>query len=57
MKIWKVDFARGPGPVVVVTGDRHMLRLRRFEGSAIIRLADFLRMFPPETLRPVLTAR
>lgn len=29
---------------LVVTGDRHILRLKRFEVSAIVRLADFLRM-------------
>ena len=33
---------------LIVTGDRHLLKLRRFEGIAIIRLADFLRMFPKE---------
>jgi putative PIN family toxin of toxin-antitoxin system len=32
---------------LVVTGDRHLLRLRRFEGVPIGRLVDFLRMFPP----------
>jgi putative PIN family toxin of toxin-antitoxin system len=31
---------------LIVTGDRHLLRLREFEGISIIRLADFLRMFP-----------
>ena len=33
---------------LVVTGDRHLLKLRRFEGVAIVRLADFLRLFPKE---------
>jgi putative PIN family toxin of toxin-antitoxin system len=33
---------------LIVTGDRHLLKLRRFEGIAIVRLADFLRMFPKE---------
>ena len=32
---------------LVVTGDRHLLKLRRFEGIPIVRLADFLRLFPP----------
>jgi putative PIN family toxin of toxin-antitoxin system len=32
----------------IVTGDRHLLALKRFRGIAIVRLADFLRMFPPE---------
>ena len=33
---------------LVVTGDRHLLTLRRFEGIPIVRLADFLRSFPDE---------
>ena len=33
---------------LVVTGDRHLLKLRRFEGTPIVRLADFLRLFPQE---------
>jgi putative PIN family toxin of toxin-antitoxin system len=33
---------------LVVTGDRHLLKLRRFRGIPIIRLADFLRLFPKE---------
>ena len=33
---------------LVVTGDRHLLRLKRFEGIPIVRLADFLRLFPEE---------
>jgi len=33
---------------LVVTGDRHLLKLRRFQGIPIIRLADFLRLFPKE---------
>jgi putative PIN family toxin of toxin-antitoxin system len=31
---------------LVVTGDRHLLKLKKFQGTPIIRLADFLRMFP-----------
>ncbi len=31
-----------------VTGDRHLLKLRKFQGIPIIRLADFLRMFRKE---------
>jgi len=31
---------------LVVTGDRHLLKLRQFEGIAIVRLADFIRLFP-----------
>jgi putative PIN family toxin of toxin-antitoxin system len=33
---------------LVVTGDRHLLKLRRFEGIPIVRLADFLRLFAKE---------
>lgn len=29
---------------VIVTGDQHLLKLRTFEGIAIVRVADFLRM-------------
>jgi len=34
------------GADLIVTGDRHLLALRKFEGVAIVRLADFLRVFP-----------
>lgn len=30
---------------VIVSGDRHLLRLRTFGNTAILRLADFLRLF------------
>ena len=33
---------------LVVTGDRHLLKLRRFEGIPSVRLADFVRLFPKE---------
>lgn len=33
---------------VIVTGDRHLLKLKKFQGIPIVRLADFLRMFPEE---------
>ena len=33
---------------LVVTGDRHLLKLKRFEGIPIVRLADFLRLFSQE---------
>jgi predicted nucleic acid-binding protein len=36
------------GADLIVTGDRHLLKLREFEGIAIVRLRDFLRMFPVE---------
>ena len=31
---------------VIVSGDRHLLDLKQFEGVPILRLADFLRLFP-----------
>jgi putative PIN family toxin of toxin-antitoxin system len=31
---------------VIVSGDRHLLGLKQFEGVPILRLADFLRLFP-----------
>jgi len=31
---------------LVVTGDRHLLKLKRFENIPIVGLADFLRLFP-----------
>ncbi len=33
---------------LVVTGDHHLLALKEFEGIPIVRLADFLRLFPQE---------
>ena|SRR3989338_6227476 len=33
---------------VIVTGDRHLLRLKKFQGIPVVRLVDFLRMFPEE---------
>ena len=33
---------------LVVTGDRHLLKLKDFRGIPIVRLADFIRMFPEE---------
>ncbi len=31
---------------IVVTGDRHLLKLKKFRSISIIRLVDLLRMFP-----------
>ena len=31
---------------VIVTGDHHLLKLRTFEGIAIVRMADVLRIIP-----------
>lgn len=33
---------------VIVTGDRHILKLKKFQGIPVVRLVDFLRMFPEE---------
>ncbi|MBI5410374.1 MAG: putative toxin-antitoxin system toxin component, PIN family [Nitrospirae bacterium] len=33
---------------LIVTGDQHLLALKEFEGIPVVRLADFLRMFPVE---------
>ena len=33
---------------VIVTGDRHVLKLKKFHDIPIVRLADFLRMFPED---------
>ncbi len=33
---------------VIVSGDRHLLDLKQFEGIPILRLADFLRLFPSD---------
>lgn len=41
-----LECALQAGADLVVTGDRHLLSLKRFEGVPIIRLADFVRMFP-----------
>lgn len=31
---------------VIVSGDRHLRQLKKFQGISIIRLVDFLRLFP-----------
>lgn len=33
---------------VIVSGDRHLLKLKNFQGIPIVRLVDFLRMFPEQ---------
>jgi len=33
---------------MIVSGDRHLLDLKQFEGIPILRLADFLRLFPSD---------
>jgi putative PIN family toxin of toxin-antitoxin system len=41
-----LECAVAAGADLLVTGDRHLLKLRQFEGIPIVRLADFLRLFP-----------
>jgi len=33
---------------LIVSGDRHLRRLKKFQGIPILRLMDFLRLFPAE---------
>ena len=35
---------------LIVSGDRHLRQLKKFQGIPIIRLADFLRLFPDEAV-------
>lgn len=41
-----LECAVAAGADLVVTGDHHLLELRKSRGTAIARVADFLRMFP-----------
>jgi putative PIN family toxin of toxin-antitoxin system len=41
-----LECALEAGADLVVTGDRHLLKLKKFQDIPIIRLADFLRLFP-----------
>lgn len=41
-----LECASAAGAELVITGDRHILQLRRFEETRMVRLVDFLRMFP-----------
>jgi putative PIN family toxin of toxin-antitoxin system len=43
-----LECASAAGADLIVTGDRHLLKLRNYQGIPIIRLADLLRMFPSE---------
>jgi uncharacterized protein len=36
------------GADLIVTGDRHLLKIKEFEGVPIVRLADFLRTITPD---------
>ena len=33
---------------LIVTGDRHLLKLKKFQDIPVLRLADFLRLFPEQ---------
>jgi len=35
---------------LIVTGDRHLLRLKQFQDVAIVRMADFLRLFQDDPI-------
>jgi putative PIN family toxin of toxin-antitoxin system len=43
-----LECAVAAGADVIVTGDRHLLKLKKYQNIPIIRLADLLRMFPGE---------
>lgn len=43
-----LEGALAAGADLIVTGDRHLLKLKKYRGIPIIRLADLLRMFPSE---------
>jgi len=42
---------------LIVTGDRHLLRLKRFQDVTIIRVTDFLRPFPEDPTSPIIVRR
>jgi putative PIN family toxin of toxin-antitoxin system len=41
-----LECALEAGADLIVTGDRHLLRLKKFQDVAIVRVADFVRLFP-----------
>ncbi len=43
-----LECALTAGADLIVTGDRHLLRLKKYQNIPILRLADLLRMFPSE---------
>ena len=38
---------------LIVTGDHHLLRLRTYQDVAIVRVADFFRLFPEDPTSPI----
>jgi putative PIN family toxin of toxin-antitoxin system len=43
-----LECALAAGADLIVTGDRHLRKLKKYQDIPIIRLADLLRMFPNE---------
>ncbi len=43
-----LECAVSAGADLIVTGDRHLLKLKKYQNIPIVRLADLLRMFPSE---------
>ncbi|MBA5866424.1 MAG: hypothetical protein GDA67_06975 [Nitrospira sp. CR1.3] len=39
---------------LIVTGDRHLLRLKTFQDVAVVRVTDFLRLFPEDPTSPTI---
>ncbi|MDH4301136.1 MAG: putative toxin-antitoxin system toxin component, PIN family, partial [Nitrospira sp.] len=42
---------------LIVTGDHHLLRLKTYQDVAIVRVADFLRLFPGDPTSPVVVKK
>ncbi len=40
------------GADLIVTGDHHLLRLKTYQDVTIVRVADFLRLFPEDPTSP-----
>jgi putative PIN family toxin of toxin-antitoxin system len=45
------------GADLIVTGDHHLLRLKTYHDVAIIRVADFLRLFPEDPTSPIIVKK
>jgi putative PIN family toxin of toxin-antitoxin system len=42
---------------LIVTGDHHLLRLKTFQEVAIVRVTDFLRLFPEDPTSPLMVRK
>lgn len=42
------------GADLIVTGDHHLLRLKTYQDVAIVRVTDFLRLFPEDPTSPII---